>query len=666
MAAVGTLPKTSSTEPPPLRPLANFPPSAWGDLFLSFSLDISMMEGYAKAMEEPKEQVRRLISNPAIDSDKKLGLIYTVHRLGLTYMFLKEIEGQLENLFNEFNLDDYVEVDLHTTCINFQAFRHLGYKLPSDVFNKFKDGDSITFKEYITTDVRGMLGLYESAQLRLKGEKILDDASAFTEAKLKSLVNTLEGNLAEQVKQSLKRPFHHGMPMVEARLYFSNYQEECSTHDSLVKLAEMHFNYLQLQQKEELRIVSEICNCPKNKSLSFMYNIVFRWWKDMRFQETNPYIRDRVPEIYLWILGLYFEPRYSSARIIATKITLFLVVLDDTYDAYATIDEIRLLTDAINRWDISAMSQIPEYIRPFYKILLNEYAELEEQQAKEGRVNSVIASKEAFQDIARGYLEEAEWTSSGYVASFPEYMKNGLITSAYNIISKSALVGMGEMVSQDDVAWYESHPKILQASELISRLQDDVMTYQFERKRAQSATGVDAYMKTYGVSEKEAIEELKKMIKDAWNDINEGCLKPREVSMHVLAPILNLARMIDVVYSQDHGTALFAEVHKVFGASNVSKLLVQLPVHHRQHAVKTILYEAQARLADPVYGCVSIIIGLQQQIETLKMELAMVQNQLINHRLLVANALQGSLQHHEPLPMYSTGPFCKLYAESCK
>ena len=64
------------------------------------------------------------------------------------------------------------------------------------------------------------------------------------------------------------------------------------------------------------------------------------------------------------------------------------------------------------------------------------------------------------------------------MASFPEYMKNGLITSAYNIISKSALVGMGDIVSEDALAWYESHPKTLQASELISRLQDDVMTYQ--------------------------------------------------------------------------------------------------------------------------------------------------------------------------------------------
>ncbi|CAI9299079.1 unnamed protein product [Lactuca saligna] len=537
MAAVeanGTLQANTKTTTEPARPLANFPPSVWGDRFLSFSLDNTELEGYAKAMEEPKEEVRRLIVDPTMDSNKKLSLIYSVHRLGLTYLFLQEIESQLDNIFKAFKLQDYDEVDLYTTSINFQVFRHLGHKLPCDVFNKFKDSSSGTFKESITNDVKGMLGLYECAQLRLRGESILDEASAFTVTHLKSVVNTLEGKLAQQVLQSLKRPFHQGMPMVEARFYFSNYDEECSTHESLVKLAKLHFNYLQLQQKEELRIVS-------------------KWWKDMRFQETTPYIRDRVPEIYLWILGLYFEPRYSLARIIATKITLFLVVLDDTYDAYATIEEIRLLTDAINRWDISAIEQIPEYIRPFYKILLDEYAELEKQLAKEGRAKSVIASKEAFQDIARGYLEEAEWTNSGYVASFPEYMKNGLVTSAYNVISKSALVGMGEMVSEDALAWYESHPKTLQASELISRLQDDVMTYQFERERGQSATGVDSYIKTYGVSEKEAIDELNKMIENAWKDINEGCLKPREVSMDLLAPILNLARMIDVVYRYDDG-----------------------------------------------------------------------------------------------------------------
>ncbi|XP_071700175.1 LOB domain-containing protein 19-like [Rutidosis leptorrhynchoides] len=111
-------------------------------------------------------------------------------------------------------------------------------------------------------------------------------------------------------------------------------------------------------------------------------------------------------------------------------------------------------------------------------------------------------------------------------------------------------------------------------------------------------------------------------------------------------------------FSPDQGAALFAAVHKVFGASNVSKLLMHLPVSHRRHAVETISYEAQARLSDPVYGCVSTVIALQQQVAALQLELAIVQNQLLNNRLTVANTLQGSLQLQEPLhlqPVYSNG-----------
>ncbi|KAJ9556515.1 hypothetical protein OSB04_011129 [Centaurea solstitialis] len=67
-------------------------------------------------------------------------------------------------------------------------------------------------------------------------------------------------------------------------------------------------------------------------------------------------------------------------------------------------------------------------------------------------------------------------------------------------------------------------------------------------------------------------------------------------------------------FDSDQGAAHFAAVHKVFGASNVSKLLLHLPVQRRHDAVVTICYEAQARLRDPVYGCVSHIFALQQQI----------------------------------------------------
>ncbi|RWW08864.1 hypothetical protein BHE74_00013589 [Ensete ventricosum] len=70
-------------------------------------------------------------------------------------------------------------------------------------------------------------------------------------------------------------------------------------------------------------------------------------------------------------------------------------------------------------------------------------------------------------------------------------------------------------------------------------------------------------------------------------------------------------------FGSDQSPAQFAAIHKVFGASNVSKLLAQVPVHDRCEAVATIAYEAQARIKDPVYGSV-----LQAQVMQVKAQLA--------------------------------------------
>ncbi|XP_061339248.1 LOB domain-containing protein 18-like [Gastrolobium bilobum] len=81
-------------------------------------------------------------------------------------------------------------------------------------------------------------------------------------------------------------------------------------------------------------------------------------------------------------------------------------------------------------------------------------------------------------------------------------------------------------------------------------------------------------------------------------------------------------------FDSEQGTTHFAAVHKVFGASNVSKLLLNVPVHRRPDAVVTICYEAQSRLRDPVYGCVAHIFALQQQVMSLQAELSYLQGHL--------------------------------------
>ncbi|XP_022872991.1 LOB domain-containing protein 29-like [Olea europaea var. sylvestris] len=80
-------------------------------------------------------------------------------------------------------------------------------------------------------------------------------------------------------------------------------------------------------------------------------------------------------------------------------------------------------------------------------------------------------------------------------------------------------------------------------------------------------------------------------------------------------------------FSHEQGAAHFAAIHKVFGASNVSKLLAHLPMSDRCEAAVTISYEAQARVQDPIYGCVSHIFALQQQVVDLQAQLASLRGQ---------------------------------------
>ncbi|KAL6616143.1 hypothetical protein ACP70R_038413 [Stipagrostis hirtigluma subsp. patula] len=84
------------------------------------------------------------------------------------------------------------------------------------------------------------------------------------------------------------------------------------------------------------------------------------------------------------------------------------------------------------------------------------------------------------------------------------------------------------------------------------------------------------------------------------------------------------------------GAAQFAAVHKVFGASNVAKMLSRVPPALRREAASTVCYEAQARIADPVYGCVGTILALQHQVALVQAELSIAQTELLNRRLAMA------------------------------
>ncbi|RVX23568.1 LOB domain-containing protein 36 [Vitis vinifera] len=99
----------------------------------------------------------------------------------------------------------------------------------------------------------------------------------------------------------------------------------------------------------------------------------------------------------------------------------------------------------------------------------------------------------------------------------------------------------------------------------------------------------------------------------------------------------------------------FANVHKVFGASNVAKLLNEINVAHREDAVNSLAYEAEARLHDPVYGCVGLISILQQTLKQVQSDLLAAKKELSAY--IGPIAMQPNFQHPGYMPQqHMTSP----------
>lgn len=60
-------------------------------------------------------------------------------------------------------------------------------------------------------------------------------------------------------------------------------------------------------------------------------------------------------------------------------------------------------------------------------------------------------------------------------------------------------------------------------------------------------------------------------------------------------------------------------------------------MHQRGDAVSSMVYEANARVRDPVYGCVGAISSLQRQIDVLQTQLALAQAEVVHLRMGFSN-----------------------------
>ncbi|XP_075085642.1 sesquiterpene synthase 15b-like [Nicotiana tabacum] len=496
------------------RRSANHYPTIWGDHFLAYADLLVANEWEEKEHEDLKEEVRKMLKMAPSKSLQKLDIINKIQLLGLAYHFEHEIEESLAYIYTSYEkwIGQVDESDLHAVALSFRLLRQHGYYVSSDVFRKFTD-DQVNYKKALVSDVQGLLSLYEAAQFRVQGEGILDEAVNFTNAHLKQMLPKLSNSLVMQVSDAL------------------NVDE--SRNEVLLNVAKLDFNILQRLHKREL------CD-------------ITRWWKDSEIAETLPFARDRVVELYFWSLGVYFEPQYSVARKILTKVLCFCSIMDDTYDTYGTLDELTLLTKAIERWNIDASEELPPYMKLSYRALLDVYREVErELENHDNKSFGVEYSITEMKKLLKAYFQEAKWYHGMNVPTMEEYIKNGIPSSTYLLLATTSWLGMGEVATKAAFDWISTEPTILVASCIIARLLNDLVTHEIELERGDVASGIECYMNEYGVTKEEAYMEIRKIIENRWKDLNRECLKPTAVPRVLLMPVLNLTRVADFFYKDE-------------------------------------------------------------------------------------------------------------------
>ncbi|GLT55969.1 hypothetical protein SLA2020_290470 [Shorea laevis] len=95
-------------------------------------------------------------------------------------------------------------------------------------------------------------------------------------------------------------------------------------------------------------------------------------------------------------------------------------------------------------------------------------------------------------------------------------------------------------------------------------------------------------------------------------------------------------------YFPHHRQRQFLNAHKLFGVSNITKIIKNLVPPDKDIAMRTIMFQSDARANDPVGGCYSIICQLHHQIEYCKAEL-----ELVLQQLAICRAYAARQQSHQ-------------------
>uniref|UniRef100_A0A0E0J444 Terpene synthase N-terminal domain-containing protein n=1 Tax=Oryza nivara TaxID=4536 RepID=A0A0E0J444_ORYNI len=373
-------------------------------------------------------------------------------------------EKEIETALKDIHESEFASSNLYEVALRFRLLRERGFWVSPDVFQKFK-GDDGNFLNELADDPRGLLSLYNAAHLFIHGELELEETISFARNHLESMIR-----------------------------------------DSVVK------GPLADQVKRALRLP-----LPRTLKRVEMLHYMFEYDQD---NGHNPVLL----ELAKMDFNLLQQVHLKELKEISSAI------LDDTYDVYAfsSIDECRTLNAAIQGWDDTAISLVPEYLRKFYEIMLSTFREFEDQMPSNKRY--LVAFNKA---------EAAEWPHRNYKPSFSEQVALATETTGVRSLAAGVMLGMSDAATtREAFEWAVTSTDAIISCAKIGRFMNDISGYKVT---------VDV-----------AIAKINELMEDEWKTTNRARIDNQAV-IPVTQRLINLTMAIPLFYGYDSDGFTFGE-----------------------------------------------------------------------------------------------------------
>ncbi|XVE49792.1 hypothetical protein DITRI_Ditri01bG0110100 [Diplodiscus trichospermus] len=531
--ALSTTQVSVSDQPKSERRSANYQPTIWSYDFLQSLKNNHNDMVYKDRAAKLEQELRFAINDEDADSLSLLELIDDIQRLGLGHRFEMDIARALEKFVSSEDSAVAAENSLHAVALRFRLLRQHGFEISQDVFKVFKDHKG-NFEECLCKDVKGMLSLYEASRLAFEGEDLMDEALMFTRMHIPELQGEQENGLPEQVTHALELPLHRRMLRLEARWYIEAYSKRPAAKLTLLELAKLDFNLVQSTLQGDLKDMS-------------------RWWMDLGLASKLSFARDRLMECFFWALGIVSEPQFSNCRKCLTKVASLITIIDDVYDVYGTLDELELFTDAVQRWDICAVKNLPDYMKLCFLALYNSVNEMAYDTLRDQGENSLPYLTKAWADLCKAFLKEAKWAHSKHIPTFQDYLENAWVSVSGHLFLVHAFFLHSPNITSKALDSLEKYDDVIRWPSVVFRLCNDLGTSKHELERGESANSITCYMKETGCSEASARQHIIDLIDKSWKKMNRCKIDGSPFAKHFVETAINLARISQCIYQHGDG-----------------------------------------------------------------------------------------------------------------